>query len=201
MAYAIDHDEFETWILRVLRAIGERDRREWASIVRELRKHKLTHLVEDEPLDGRRISEWYHDMGLEMALLEFTKLKAKNTFHGAMGRMQFWLSELPLRIPPSEAERPESELFNRVVLDRDRPVPPHLTFLKDSDAKCNYLLPEEVAQLGPLLGSSGYLARAGRAHAVELGEPYTADFIERLVIFLRSAVNNGHALYFYEMHT
>ena len=198
--YAVDHDELEIWILRVLRAIGEKNRAEWTAVVRELRKHKLTDPFEDEPLSGRSIAMW-GDARLSAALLALTMIRARHRFDGGMGRMYQWLSELPERISATPAEQGEFHVLRSAILDRQRPFPKHLAFLADPDAKCSYVLPDEVYQMARAMAEGGYLARAAQVLAADRGEPHCGRFLERLLGFVMSTSRDGHALYFHEHHT
>jgi hypothetical protein len=198
---AIDHDGLETLVLRVLKAIAESDRREWAAIVGELRKHDLTDPFEEEPLTGRRIPPW-DDPRLVLALRTLTQIRARHTFVGSVGRMNGWLVDLPLRVAfRNEGEKREFAEFDTLILRSGHRFPRHLEFLDDPDAQCSYVLPGEVARLGCSMADNGYLVRAGRYYASESEEQVFGRFLADVAVYIMRTAAEGHALYYRELGT
>lgn len=219
--YAMDHAALETLVLRVLKAIGERDRKQWAAFVAELREGpsspvKLSSVgrfgsirpdlidpFEDEPLTARRIPHW-EDATLQNSLRTLAQLTALHRFVGDMGRMQGWLMDMPLREAfASDGQRAEFEALNSLILSGKREMPRHLAFLRDPDAHCSYVVPEELASLAQLVDEHGYLRQAARRLATieEGGGRFLGRFLDRLRAFLLFAAAEGCSLYYRELET
>jgi hypothetical protein len=216
--YGIDHAPIEGLILRIVKAIGESDKRKWAEFVEELRKHPSLSLcissvgrvggrrqdltkIEDHEITGRRIPAW-EDPGLRVVLRELTILSARHRFIGGVGRLHGWLVERPLaHLFATEAERAEFAALDTLVLRPQTPLPRHLGFLGDPSTHHSYLDPDSVGVLARAVEAGGYLRRISEESRREVCTEPVGQFLDRLRHFLLFAAAEGCGLYYQEQRT
>ena len=221
--YAIDHPALEALVLRVLKIIGERDRKGWTAFVSELRRHpcwplhlssvgrvgggcgssrpNLTNPLGDEPLTARSIPAW-DDARLMVALRELAQLSARHRFVGGLGRLHSWLVERPLAHPfETDAERAEFAALDTLVLRPQTSLPRHVEFLGSSSTHHSYVAPDNVELLARAVEAGGYLHRLSQEARREAGSATVGHFLDRLRCFLLLAASEGCGLFYQEYRT